>query len=93
MNSRQLSYFGIRGVLLLVFLLSATILTGTPAVLGCVVAGVGGLLTCIGVNAGGPGEQAGARREQDRYAKDRPPQGDWPPYDPTTVIEGELADS
>ncbi len=93
MNRRYLSYFGIRGVLLLIFLLSATVLRGPWAVVGCVVAGLGGLLACIGVNAGGPGEQAGARREQDRYEKVRPPQGDWPPYDPATVIEGELADS
>ena len=88
-----MAYFGSRFVLLAIFLLSATVLHHTPAVIGCVVAGVGGLLTCIGVNAGGPGEQAGAYREQDRYEKVRAPQGQWPPYDPAKVVEGELADT
>lgn len=75
----------------MIFVLSATVLHGTPAVLGCAVAGIGGLLTCIGVNAGGPGEQNGARREQVRYDRSRAPQGQWPPYDPSKVVDGELA--
>ena len=91
MNRRHLTYFVLRGGTLGLFLLSATLLHGTPAVICCVTAGVGGLLTCIGVNAGGPGEQNGARREQDRYDKVRAPQGDWPPYDSSRVVDGELA--
>ena len=93
MNRRVVTYFGLRFVLLAVFLLSATVVHGPVAVVGCIVAGVGGLLTCIGVNAGGPGERAGARREQVHYERIRPPQGDWPPYDPGRVVEGELADT
>jgi len=75
-------------------LLSATVLPrGAPAVIGCVVAGMGGILTCIGVNAGGPGERAGARAQTQAYEKVRPPQGDWPPYDPSKIVEGKLADN
>ena len=93
MNRRQQAYFAFRGSSAGIFLLSATVLPrGAPAVVGCVVAGMGGLLTCIGVNAGGPGERAGGRIEGVRYDKVRAPQGDWPPYDPTRVIEGELTD-
>lgn len=93
MNRRHTAYFAFRGSSAGIFLLSATVLRGTPAVIGCVVAGMGGILTCIGVNAGGPGEQAGARRQMDHYNEVRAPQGDWPPYDPAKVIEGELAES
>ena len=72
-------------------MLSATVLPrGAPAVIGAIVAGMGGILTCIGVNAGGPGERAGARAEQVVYDKVRAPQGDWPPFDETKVIEGEI---
>ena len=92
MTPRQKAYVAFRGSSAGVFLLSATVLPrGAPAVIGCLVAGMGGILTCIGINAGGPGERAGARREQDAYDKIRAPQGDWPPYDPTKVIDGELA--
>lgn len=91
MDHRQAAYFTLRGGTLALFLLSATVLHGPPAVVCCVTAGVGGLLTCIGVNAGGPGERSGARREQDRYERVRAPQGDWPPYDSSKVVEGELA--
>ena len=92
MDRRYLAYFAFRGGSAGVFLLSATLLTGTPAVIGCVVAGMGGLLTCLGVNAGGPGERSGARLQQVQYERVRAPQGDWPPYDPARVVEGELAE-
>lgn len=93
MDRRHLAYFAFRGSSAGIFLLSATLLTGTPAVIGCIVAGMGGLLTCIGVNAGGPGERAGSRREQVQFDRDRAPQGEWPPYDADKVIDGELAGS
>jgi hypothetical protein len=54
--------------------------------------GVGAVavLAGIGVNAGGPGEQAGARLQMDRYESIRPPQGDWPPFDEDRVVDGEV---
>lgn len=92
MNGRQKAYFAFRGSSAGVFLLSATVLPrGAPAVIGCIVAGMGGVLTCIAVNAGGPGELAGGRVEGLRYDKVRAPQGDWPPYDQSKTIDGELA--
>ncbi|MGZ4447248.1 MAG: hypothetical protein ACXVWY_11145 [Nocardioides sp.] len=92
MTRRQQAYFLFRGSSAGVFLLSATVLPrGVPAVVGCVVAGMGGLLTCLGVNAGGPGESAGALAQGVRYEKVRAPQGDWPPFDPGMVVDGELA--
>ncbi|MGB8651238.1 MAG: hypothetical protein WCD35_11310 [Mycobacteriales bacterium] len=91
MTSRQKAYFAFRGAAAGIFLLSATVLPrGAPAVIGALVAGMGGILSCIGVNAGGPGEQAGARVEQAVLDRSRAPQGDWPPYDEGKVIEGEL---
>ena len=93
-NGRHKAYFVFRGSSAGIFLLSATVLPrGAPAIVGCIVAGLGGILTCIGVNAGGPGERAGSRVEGLRYDKLRAPQGDWPPYDRSRVVEGELAES
>jgi hypothetical protein len=89
-TGRQKAYFGFRGASAGLFLLSATVLTGTAAVVCCFAAGFGGLLTCLGVNAGGPGERAGARVQQVQWDKTRAPQGDWPPYDDGKVIDGEL---
>lgn len=92
MTRRQKAYFAWRGGSAAVFLGSATLLPhGVPAAALCIAGGIGGVLTCVGVNAGGPGEQAGARRDSVRYERVRAPQGDWPPYDPSKVIEGELA--
>jgi hypothetical protein len=91
MTGRQKAYFAFRGSSAGVFLLSATVLPrGLPAVLGCVVAGMGGLLTCIGVNAGGPGERAGAVHQETEYDKLRAPQGDWPPFPVEKVVDGEV---
>jgi hypothetical protein len=92
MTRRQQAYFAFRGSSAGIFLLSATVLPrGAPAVIGCLVAGMGGLLTCIGVNAGGPGERAGALAQAAPYDNARAPQGDWPPFDATRDIDGELA--
>jgi len=81
-EGRQLAYVSIRVVAAVAFVLGATVLPpGVPAALVVLVAGVAGLATCFGVNAGGPGERAGAR-PQDRYFDSlQAPQGDWPPYD------------
>lgn len=93
MNGRQKAYFGFRGASAGLFLMSATVLSGTPAVICCFAAGAGGLLTCLGVNAGGPGERAGARVQQVQWERTRAPQGDWPPYDESKVIDGEVVDT
>jgi hypothetical protein len=81
-TGRQLTYLSVRAVAALAFVLGATLMPrGLPAALVCLVAGLAAVATCIGVNAGGPGEQAGAR-PQDRYFDSlQAPQGDWPPYD------------
>jgi hypothetical protein len=81
-TGRQLAYVSIRAVAAVVFVLGATVMPpGAPAALVVLAAGVVALATCIGVNAGGPGERAGAR-PQDRYFDSlQAPQGDWPPYD------------
>jgi len=90
MNRREKAYFAIRGGSALLFLLAVAVVPrGAPAVIACIVAGLGGVLSCIGVNAGGPGEQAGARAEHVRYEQTRAPQGDWPPFPEDRVIEGQ----
>lgn len=82
--SRTATYLTIRLAAGLAFVLAATVLPkGVPAALVVVGAGIAAVLTCFGTNAGGPGERAGAR-PQDRYFDSiLPPQGDWPPYDPS----------
>lgn len=91
MTSRQRAYFVLRGGSAVTFLVSATALPhGWPALTGCAVAGLGGILTCLGVNAGGPGESAGSRAQGVRYDKVRAPQGDWPPYPVDKIVEGEV---
>ena len=93
LSRRELAYFTLRGLAALGVVLSMTVLPrGLPAALLCVVSGVLAILTCIGVNAGGPGEQSGSAPFDRAYARIRPPQGDWPPYDPSKVVEGELVD-
>ena len=81
MTGRQITYFSVRAVAALVFVIGATLLPpGLPAALVCLAAGLAAVGTCLGVGAGGPGERAGAR-PQDRYFDSvTPPQGDWPPY-------------
>ena len=90
-TARQKAYYGIRLSALICFVLAALVMpSGVPAGIVAGAAGVIGMLTCLGVNAGGPGEQAGAREEGVRFEKSRPPQGDWPPYEETKVVEGEV---
>jgi hypothetical protein len=90
-TGRQKAYFGIRGVAVIAFILSWSVLPpGGLAATVAIVAGMCGLFTCIGVNAGGPGERAGARIESAHLEKVRPPQGDWPPYEEERIVDGEL---
>ncbi len=91
MSGRQKAYLGIRALALTGFVLAALVMpSGVPAGLVAGGAGIIGLLTCIGVNAGGPGERAGAVEQGVRYEKARAPQGDWPPYPDDQVIDGEV---
>ena len=93
MTRRQTTYLGVRAGAGLGFVLSATVLpAGLPAVLIGIRCGVAAVLAGLGVNAGGPGEQAGARAQQRAYEQIRPPQGAWPPYDTARVVEGERVD-
>ena len=88
---RKVTYFSLRGVAVVAFLASATVMPRGAAAAGvCIGAGVVAVLAGIGVNAGGPGERAGARRQMDTYESIRPPQGDWPPFDPARDVEGEI---
>jgi hypothetical protein len=91
MTGRQKAYYGIRAAALLIFILAALVIpSGIVAGLVAGSAGIVGLLTCIGVNAGGPGERAGAIEQGVRYEQARAPQGDWPPYPDTLVVDGEV---
>jgi hypothetical protein len=91
MTGRQKAYYGIRAAALMVFILAATLMpSGIAAGLVAGGAGILGLLTCIGVNAGGPGERAGALEQGVRYEQVRAPQGDWPPYPAPKVVDGEV---
>lgn len=102
MDRRQRTYFALRGLAALGVVGSAALLPrGLPAALLMVAFGVLAVLTCFGVNAGGPGERAGARARERGYAQVRAPQGQWPPYeaapydrtaDDGRVVEGELQD-
>ena len=82
MSRRYTTYFALRALAGLAFVLAATVLPrGIPAALVILVAGLVAVGTSLGTNAGGPGEQAGAR-PQDRYFDSlRAPQGQWPPFD------------
>ena len=86
-----MTYFSLRAVAVVAFLSSVLFMPrGAPAALVCISAGAVAVLAGIGVNAGGPGEQAGARVQMDNYESIRPPQGDWPPFDEDRVVEGEV---
>lgn len=91
MTGRQKAYYGIRGVAVTAFVLSWAVMPpGGAAAAVAIVAGLAGILTCLGVNAGGPGERAGARVQAMNLERVRPPQGDWPPYDDDRVVDGEV---
>jgi len=90
-DGRQKTYLALRGSGAAMFIFASTVLPrGVPAAIVAITGGVIALLTCIGVNAGGPGERAGAHLEHMNLEKVRPPQGDWPPYDDSMVVEGEV---
>lgn len=90
---RQTAYLAIRGGAALLFLLSAVAMPrGVVSALLVMAAGIIAVFTCIGVNAGGPGERAGAAAEDRLYRSARPPQGDWPPFDNARVVDGELVE-
>jgi hypothetical protein len=80
-DSRQWAYLVLRLLAAVGVVGSAFAPPGLPAAALCVGSGVVALLTCVGVNAGGPGERAGARAEAAALARIMPPQGDWPPYE------------
>ena len=74
-------YLSIRIAAAAAFILAATVLPrGIPAALVVMLAGLAAVLTCFGTNAGGPGEQAGARPQDRWFDAHTAPQGDWPPY-------------
>jgi len=92
-TGREKAYFGIRGVALVAFVMSWAVLPpGMLAAGVAMAAGLAGILTCIAVNAGGPGEKAGARVQASHLEKVRPPQGDWPPYTEDRIVDGEVVD-
>ena len=91
LERREKTYYALRGGAAAAFLTSATVLPrGLGAALVCMGSGLVAVLTCIGTNAGGPGERAGAQVEARRREAVRPPSGDWPPFDPGRDIEGEV---
>jgi len=75
------TYVAIRIAAGTAFVLAATVLPrGIPAALVIAVAGVVAVASCLGVNAGGPGERAGARPQDRWFDSVSAPQGTWPPY-------------
>lgn len=88
---RLRAYLLVRGGSIALFVLSVGVLDqGVWAGLGCLVAGVIGVLGCVGVNAGGPGERAGAGAWARGRERQRVAQGEWPPYPEERIIEGEV---
>jgi hypothetical protein len=88
---RQVTYYSLRAGATATFLLAAFVLPRGALAGGLVIAaGVVAVFAGIGANAGGPGEAAGARRQLDHY--EPVPQGDWPPFDPSRDIDGEVVD-
>ena len=70
------------------FLVGAVVLPhGVPAALVVVAAGVAAVLSSLWSMAGGPGERAGARQQDRWFDSVSPPQGDWPPYEPTPLAD------
>ncbi len=92
LTRREIAYFTLRGAAAVGVVVSATLIPhGLPAALLCIASGLLAIFTCIGVNAGGPGEQSGSAPFQRAYDRVRAPQGEWPPYD-GKVVEGELVE-
>lgn len=93
LDRRQKTYVALRGLAAVGFLVSALVLPrGVPAAVLCLACGLVAVLACLSTNAGGPGERAGSLAQARDYERVRAPQGDWPPFDPARVVEGELAD-
>lgn len=81
MSRRQRTYLGIRLGAAVLFLLAVSVVPpGVPAGLMVMAAGLIAVLSCVGVNAGAAGEQAGAREQNRWFDSVRAPQGEWPPY-------------
>ena len=90
-SSRIAVYLTVRLGCLAAFVLAGLVLPrGIPAALVIVVAGVVAVMTCFGINAGGPGERAGARPQDRWFDSHLAPQGDWPPYDHAELTPHEL---
>jgi hypothetical protein len=91
MSRRQGTYLAVRFGAAVVFLVAATLMPrGVTAGLVIMAAGIVAVLSCVGINAGGPGEQWGARPQDRWFDSLRAPQGDWPPYEaPTTAPSPE----
>ena len=93
LDRRQKTYLVVRIGAAVVFVLAALLMPpGLPAGLVIMAAGLVAVLSCLGSLAGGPGERAGARPQNRAYQQMRAPQGDWPPYDDATVVEGTLVE-
>lgn len=80
--SRKTAYFTLRGLAALGVVGASLLPSGLPAALLCIGCGLLAVLTCVGVNAGAAGEQAGSRAQARAYDRLRAPVGDWPPYAP-----------
>ena len=92
LRRRKVAYFGLRAACLVAFLIAAFVMPrGGAAGAVVLVAGAVAVLAGIGVNAGGPGERSGARTTSDYFNSISPPQGEWPPFDPDRVVDGEVA--
>lgn len=92
LDARQKTYFALRGGAALMLVLAALVLPhGVPAGLLAMAAGLVAVMSCIGVNAGGPGERAGTAAQDRWLSSIRPPQGEWPPFPEDRVVEGEIA--
>lgn len=90
---RQSTYLALRAGAAVLFLVASVVMPrGVPAALCVVAAGLIAVLSCFGVTAGGPGERAGAVPQDRWFDGVRAPQGDWPPFDPDRVVEGELVE-
>ncbi|HWH30488.1 MAG TPA: hypothetical protein VNU26_16310 [Mycobacteriales bacterium] len=90
---RQTTYLTLRAGAAVLFLVASVVMPrGVPAALCVVAAGLIAVLSCFGVTAGGPGERAGAVPQDRWFDGVRAPQGDWPPFDPDRVVEGELVE-
>ncbi|MFP5218303.1 MAG: hypothetical protein ACLGIG_01005 [Actinomycetes bacterium] len=90
---RQTTYLALRAGAGVLFLVASVVIPrGVPAALCVMAAGLIAVFSCFGITAGGPGERAGAVAQERWLEGTRPPQGDWPPFDPDRVVEGTLVE-